>query len=60
MGAESYALCNRGGVLSEMRDGSGAPNRVMRALALLLALLLAGPLTVLVLRALLSALDRAL
>ena len=32
-------------MLSEMRDPRGGPNRRMRALALLLALLLAGPLT---------------
>ncbi len=43
-----------------MRNRSGAPNGLMRALALLLALLLAGPLTVLVLPAALRALDRAL
>jgi hypothetical protein len=34
-------------VLSEMRDHRGGPNRRMRALALVLALLLAGPLTAL-------------
>ena len=37
-------------VLSEMRDPRGGPNRRMRVLALLLALLLAGPLTALVLQ----------
>jgi len=37
-------------VLSEMRDQRGGPNRRMRALALVLALLLAGPLTALVLQ----------
>ena len=35
-------------MLKEMRDQRGGPNRRMRLLALLLALLLAGPLTVLV------------
>ena len=35
-------------MLGEMRDQRGGPNRRMRLLALLLALLLAGPLTVLV------------
>lgn len=44
-------MCHRGAVLSDMRDRSGAPNRAVRALALLLVLLLAGPLTVLVVRA---------
>lgn len=43
-----------------MRDRSGGPNVLMRALALLLALLLAGPLTLLLLRALAGAIDRAL
>lgn len=47
-------------MLSEMRDRSGAPNRVVRALALLLVLLLAGPLTVLLCRAAVKALDLAL
>ena len=37
-------------MLSEMRDPRGGPNRRMRVLALLLALLLAGPLTALVLQ----------
>jgi len=53
-------LCHGVRVLSDMRNRSGAPNALMRALALLLALLLAGPLTVLVVRAALTALDRAL
>ena len=53
-------LCHRVRVLSDMRNRSGAPNALMRALALLLALLLAGPLTVLVVRAAVSALGRAL
>jgi hypothetical protein len=43
-----------------MRDSSGAPNRAVRALALLLALLLGGPLTVLVVQAAARLLDRAL
>ncbi len=43
-----------------MRDRSGGPNVLMRALALLLALLLAGPLTLVLLRAAASAIDRAL
>lgn len=43
-----------------MRDRSGGPNVLMRALALLLALLLAGPLMLLLLRAAASAIDRAL
>ena len=37
-------------MLSEMRDKRGGPNRRMRVLALVLALLLAGPLTALVLQ----------
>lgn len=48
------------GVLSEMRDRSGGPNWRMRALAILLCLLLAGPLTALVLQAAGRALDLAL
>ena len=43
-----------------MRDRSGAPNRLMRALALLIALLLAAPLTLLVLRAVARAFDLAI
>ena len=38
-------------MLSEMRNRSGGPNWRMRALAILLALLLAGPLTALVVQA---------
>ncbi len=41
-----------GGVLSRMRDERGRPNGRVKLLALVLALLLAGPLTVLVVRAL--------
>ena len=37
-------------MLSEMRDKRGGPNRRMRLLALVLVLLLAGPLTALVLQ----------
>ena len=53
-------VCHRVRVLSDMRNRSGAPNLLMRGLALLLALLLAGPLTVLVVRAAAAALGRAL
>ena len=56
----SPPVCHRVRVLSDMRNRSGAPNGLMRALALLLALLLAGPLTVLVVRAAVAALGRAL
>ena len=38
-------------MLGEMRDRSGGPSLPVRLLALLLALLLAGPLTLLLLRA---------
>ena len=37
-------------MLSDMRDQRGGPNRRMRLLALVLALLLAGPLTALLLQ----------
>lgn len=47
-------------VLSEMRDRSGGPNWRMRALAILLCLLLAGPLTALMIQAAARALDLAL
>ena len=43
-----------------MRDRSGGPNWRMRALALLLCLLLAGPLTALLLSAALRMVDLAL
>lgn len=43
-----------------MRDRSGAPNLLVRALAVLLVLLLGGPLTVLVVRAAARLLDLAL
>lgn len=45
--ASRHLMCHRDGVLSQMRDRRGGPNVRMRALALLLCLLLAGPLTVL-------------
>jgi hypothetical protein len=41
----------RGEVLREMRDRSGRPNGAVRALALLVALLLAGPLALLLVQA---------
>lgn len=43
-----------------MRDRSGGPSLPVRALALLLAALLASPLVVLVLRSAVQVLDRAL
>ncbi len=43
-------------VLNRMRNRSGGPSVLIRALALLLALLLAGPLTLLLLRAAVRAL----
>ena len=46
-------------MLSEMRDPRGGPNRRMRLLALLLALLLAGPLTGLLLQGALRVLSAA-
>ena len=46
-------------MLGEMRDQRGGPNRRMRLLALLLALLLAGPLTALVLQGALRVLSAA-
>ena len=49
-----------GRVLSEMRDRSGGPNWRMRLLAVVLALLLAAPLTALVVQAAARALDLAL
>ena len=47
------------GVLSEMRNSRGGPNWGMRVLAVLLALLLAGPLTVFLLQAAAKVLDLA-
>ncbi|CAN5319878.1 hypothetical protein BH24ACT10_BH24ACT10_07410 [soil metagenome] len=46
-------------MLGEMRNRSGGPNWVLRVLAVLLALLLAGPLTVLVLQGALRLAGRA-
>ena len=46
-------------MLSDMRDPRGGPNRRMRLLALLLALLLAGPLTALVLQGAVQVLSAA-
>ena len=46
-GASYDVLCHREGMLSVMRDRKGAPNWRMRVLALVLCLLLAGPLTAL-------------
>ena len=47
-------------MLREMRDRSGRPNGAVRALALLVALLLAGPLALLVLQAVTAVLRVAL
>ena len=44
-------------MLSEMRDRTGGPNVRMRLLALVLALLLAGPLTVFLAQALIGLFD---
>jgi hypothetical protein len=52
-------LCHAPRVLHEMRNRRGAPNVLVRALALLLALLLAAPLTVLAVRAAARALELA-
>ena len=49
-----------GTVLSGMRSRDGSPNWVIRGLALLVALLLAGPLTVYVFRAVARLLSYAL
>ena len=45
------AGCEDGAVLSLMRDRRGGPNWVIRGLALVVALLLAGPLTIYLFRA---------
>ena len=50
----------RWGVLNRMRDRTGAPTVLVRVLAVLLVLLLGGPLTVLLVRAAERALDLAL
>jgi hypothetical protein len=47
-------------MLSVMRDRNGAPNRRMRVLALVLCLLLAGPLTALLWGAAVRLLDAAI
>jgi hypothetical protein len=44
-------LCHPGAVLSSMRDSRGGPSFGMKVLAVVVALLLAGPLTVLIVRA---------
>lgn len=49
-----------GGMLGSMRDRSGGPNLAIKLLAILVALLLAGPLTILVIRAAAKVLDLAL
>lgn len=59
-GGESACLCHPGGVLSSMRDSRGGPNLGIKLLAIVVALLLAGPLTLLVLRAAAKVLDLAL
>ena len=43
-------MWHRGGVLGALRDESGKPNALVRGLALVVALCLAFPLTLLVLR----------
>ena len=45
-------LCHPGRMLREMRNQTGGPNWVVRGLAILLALLLAGPLSVYLLQGL--------
>lgn len=46
-----------GRVLGSLRDSSGRPNRTVRLLAVVVALLLAGPLTVLILQGLARVVD---
>ena len=53
-------LWHSGDVLSEMRNDRGGPNWRMRLLAVVLALVLAGPLTVFLLEAAARVLDLAL
>ena len=48
-------MCHAGAVLSSMRDPSGGPNLRMRLLAVLVALLLAGPITAALVRAAVAA-----
>lgn len=52
-------MCHPGRVLSSMRDSRGGPNLRIKLLALVVALLLAGPLTLFVLQALGKVLDLA-
>ena len=52
-------MCHPGTVLSEMRNRSGRPNWAVRGIAILLALLLAGPLSVFLLQGLFRLLDAA-
>lgn len=53
------ALCHRGAVLGALRDDSGKPNAAVRGIALLVALLLAFPLTVWVIHLARGAIDAA-
>ncbi len=53
-------VCHAGDVLSRMRDSSGGPNLRMRLLAVVVALLLAGPLTAALVKGAAAALGRAL
>ncbi len=53
-------LCHPGRVLGSMRDRSGGPNLGIKLLALVVALLLAGPLTVFLFEAAAKVLDLAL
>jgi predicted type IV restriction endonuclease len=52
-------LCHSGRVLSEMRNRSGRPNWAVRGIAIVLALLLAGPLSVYLLQGLFTLIDAA-
>ena len=58
--AHGWLLCHPGAVLSSLRDRDGGPKVRVRLLALVVALLLAGPLTLLLLRAAARVLDLAL
>lgn len=58
-GAVEGGACDPEVVLTRMRGPQGGPNVRMRLLALLVALLLAGPLTLLLLRALGRLVDAA-
>ena len=57
--AGDRCLCHPGRVLSSMRDPRGGPNLRIKLLALVVALLLAGPLTLFVLQALGKIVDLA-